>query len=163
MKFGECLVQWGYVKESQRDEALEIQCRHKRKKLGRILFELGYLDKKTLNLALTRFFDSRRPMNLNDCSSLEMAHKIREASKSSPKLRRLAKEYKALLYRDEIEDGANVEYLRGETIDDDLLASTEELTQKEAYCWTISREEFELLNSLDVPSQAGGRRAEGKN
>jgi hypothetical protein len=59
MKFGNFLIDKGYVENHVLAEVLKIQSKHKKEKIGRLLVELGYLEQNKLNLALTQFSDKR--------------------------------------------------------------------------------------------------------
>lgn len=138
MKFGDFLIQNEFVGQDAVNEALMVQKRLKRQKLGRLLVELGHLDKQSLNLALTRYFNSSL-----DESALEL-RAIIDKAKPTPEILKLAKRYKALATK---EDQYSIEFIRVDLIDDELLAQAEEATGKNASCFIISKDTFEYLNS----------------
>lgn len=136
MKFGEYLLQKRIITDTALDEALEVQIKFKKKKLGRLLVELGLIDRKTLNSIL---FDFLQP-KIDDVFQLQK--KIENLKKISTKLKKLAKEHKAIIV---YEDSDCVEYLKSEFFDDDLLERSEALINKQAWCWTIGQDEFNFL------------------
>ena len=138
MKFGDFLIQNEFVGQNAVNEALMIQKRLKRQKLGRLLVELGHLDKQSLNLALTRYFNTTR----NE-SALELKATVDKARATS-KILKLTKDHKALAIK---EDQHGIEFIRVGLIDDELLAQAEELTGKNASCFIVSKDTFEYLNS----------------
>ncbi|WP_158246748.1 GspE/PulE family protein [Halobacteriovorax sp. DA5] len=138
MKFGDFLIQNEFVGQNAVNEALMVQMRLKRQKLGRLLVELGHLDKPSLNLALTRYFNP----SLNE-SALEL-RAIMAKAKPTPEILKLAKRYKALATK---EDQYSIEFIRVDLIDDDLLAQAEEATGKNASCFIVSKDTFEYLSS----------------
>jgi len=136
MKFGEYLLDKNVISESNLSEALEVQKKLKKKKLGRLLVELGIIEKKTLN---TTLFDFLKP-KINDVFQLQ--NKMKNLSVISDGLKKLAKEHKAIIV---YEDADRIEYLKPEFFDDELLERSERLTNKQALCWTIGQDEFNFL------------------
>lgn len=137
MKFGQFLIQEKYVNREAVSDALMVQKRLKRQKLGRLLVELEYLKRDSLNLALTRYLNSKITKTALELQS------ILAKTYPSPTTMALAKRYKAIVFK---EDHKSVEFLKVDLVDDELLLETEGRTGKEAYCHIVSKETFEYLN-----------------
>lgn len=136
MKFGEFLVKENQVSQSDLNDTLEIQKKLKKKKIGRLLVDLGILDQGTLNRALTDYF---KPQIKN---VLELHQKIKGMTKISEELKALAHFHKSIVFN---ETDSLIEFVRLETIDDKLLELAQNLTEKKALCWVVDKEEFNFL------------------
>ena len=137
MKFGKFLIQEGLISIDALDDTLAVQKRLKKQKIGRLLIELGYLQKESLNLALTRYLNPK----LNK-TALELQSIVAKTYPSSTTMM-LAKRYKAIVFK---EDHKSVQYLRVDLVDDELLLETEGRTQKESCCHLVSKEIFDYLH-----------------
>ena len=56
MRFGYFLIKNKYITSKELQEALSLQKRYRRQKLGRLLVELEYLNQKGLNTGSYRLF-----------------------------------------------------------------------------------------------------------
>ena len=137
MKFGRYLITQNLISESDLKEVLEIQKKLKKKKLGRLLVELGTFDKQTLNSTLIDFFEAR----ITNLSKIQ--EKIRELPLLSEELRKLASNHKAIIIN---ESKSKIEYLKANFFDDELLEKSETLSNKKSFCWVIGTEEFNFLS-----------------
>ena len=136
MKFGTFLIKNDYIIKESLDDALSVQKIHKRMKLGRLLVELDYLTTEELNLALTRYL-----MPQYQKSSIELKNTI-ERNETSSKIKKIAKEYRAIPI---IENDQNIEFVRVDLIEDRLLLEIEKLTTKKVYCWTVSKDTYDFI------------------
>lgn len=136
MKFGEYLIQENKITKVELDDALEIQKKFKKKKMGRLLVDLGLLDHGTLNRVLTDYF---RPQIQN---VLELHQKIKGMTNLSDNLKALAHSHKSIVFN---ETENLIEFVRMEVIEDRLLEIAQTLTGKKTLCWVVNKEEFEFI------------------
>lgn len=136
MKFGTFLVQENKVSQTDLEDVLEIQKKFKKKRIGRLLVDLGFLTQETLNRSLTDFFKPEIP-NVH-----ELYKKIKLMPALSQELKSLTHSHKAIVLN---ESEAKIEFIRMEIIDDKLLELTQSLTGKEAVCFVVDKEKFNFL------------------
>jgi type II secretory ATPase GspE/PulE/Tfp pilus assembly ATPase PilB-like protein len=136
MNFGTFLVQENKVTQTELNDALEIQKKFKKKKIGRLLVDLGFLTQETLNRSLTEFFKPEIK-NIH-----EVYQKMKNGNHLSEGLKTLALSHKAIVL-DESE--SKIEFIRLEVMDDRLLELTQSLTGKEVLCFVVDKEEFNFL------------------
>lgn len=136
MKLGEFLVQENKVTQEDLNDALEIQKKFKKKKIGRLLVDLGLIDQGVLNRALTDFL---RPQIKN---ILELHQKIKSMPQVSDELKALAHSHKSIVFN---ETDSLIEFVRLEAIDDKLLELAHNLSRKKVQCWVVDKEEFTFL------------------
>ena len=148
MKLGEFLIQNRYIASKELEEALYLQKKYRKQKLGRLLVELENLSPKELNKALTDYF---KLINLSseNLKVLELKGQVERAN-PRPEMKHLAQKHKALVLR---EDSHKVEFLRVKEVDDSLLSKAEELTGKDAFCHIIPKETFDFLSPVQLPAQ----------
>ena len=137
MMFGEFLIKKNNITRSQVVEALELQ-KYTKKKLGRLMVQLGFLTEEKLNMSLCLYFNAH---------CLETAERLKEKiqageTRGTREIELLAREYSALFL------GANdnqVEFIA--TIWDDSLVEKAESLGKydKAFIWVVSEEVFEFL------------------
>ena len=139
MKFGEYLIEKNYLGFKEIDEALQVQAKYRRQKLGRILLELNYLDQNALNVALTRYLDNELPKNILKIQ-VELLKDIKSSQAQS-----IANKYGAIVFR---ENNFKIEYLVANLVDDELLANSEKITGKDASCWPLPQEIFNSLKGV---------------
>lgn len=138
MKFGEFLVEKGFVDKDQLNEALNIQTVQK-DKVGRILVQLDYLPKKELNKALVSFFYPYLKLEAKQISTA-IANIVGQKV-----IQDTLKEFKAILYK---ETESTIELLV-RNYDDFLIEKIELLTQKEVMLWILSEETYSFLASAN--------------
>lgn len=141
MKLGEFLIQNKKISLQELQEALQIQARLKKKKLGRLLVELGHLSQAHLNLMLCEYFKARKT------DVLAIQEMLREKQDFPDELKKFAQKHKALLIKP-TED--KIVFLKVNFFDDALLESAEKLIHNDCYCWVVSHEEFSFLGQKGV-------------
>lgn len=136
MKFGEFLIQGKKVSQENLEDALRIQNKFKKKRIGRLLVDLGLIDQITLNRTLT---DYLRPEveNIHD-----LHQKVKSISNLSQELKSLAHSHKAIV---SAETNSQIEFVRMELVDDKLLELAHDLTGKESKCFVVNKDEFNFL------------------
>lgn len=136
MKFGTFLVQENKVSQVDLEDALEIQKKFKKKKIGRLLVDLGFLTQETLNRSLTDFFKPEI-QNVH-----ELYQKIKLMPVLSQELKSLTHSHKAIVFQD---SETQIDFVRMEVIDDKLLEFAQMTTGKKALCWVVDKENFNFL------------------
>lgn len=136
MNFGTFLVQENKISQADLLDALEIQKKFKKKKIGRLLVDLGLMNQEILNRGLTDFFKSEIK-NVH-----ELHEKIKSMASVSQELKSLSHAHKAIVFQ-ESED--QIDFVRMEVIDDKLLELTQGMTGKKALCWVVDKESFNFL------------------
>ena len=88
MKLGEFLIQNRYIASKELEEALYLQKKYRKQKLGRLLVELESLSPKELNKALTDYF---KLINLSseNLKVLELKEQVERAN-PRPEMEHLA-------------------------------------------------------------------------
>lgn len=140
--FGKFLVEKGFIGQELVDEALKIQKKHKRQKLGRLLIDLEYLDQKNLDMALTSYLN---PQITKDISELRLAI---EKVNCADEINKLTRKYRSIVL---FEDNTKIELLRTNVVNDELISALEAITGKEVHCWVCSKDTFDFLRQ----SQSG--------
>lgn len=136
MKFGTFLVQENKISQADLEDALEIQKKFKKKKIGRLLVDLGLVAQETLNRSLTDYF---KPEIKN---VHELHQKIKLMPALSHELKSLAHSHKAIVFQD---SETQSDFVRMGVIDDKLLELAQIMTGKKALCWVVDKESFNFL------------------
>ncbi len=136
MKFGTYLVQESKISQDDLADALEIQKKFKKKKIGRLLVDLGLITQETLNRGLTNFF---KP----EIKNVYGLHQEMKLMSSLPQeLKSLAMSHKAIISQN---SKNQIDFVRMELIDDKLLELAQTMTGKKALCWVVDKEGFNFL------------------
>ena len=135
MRFGEFLIKSNQVSESEVLEALDLQKKHQRKKIGRILVELEEISQESLNLSLQRYFRD------NQSSSLLEARK-QSSTTGSPDGRLISERFGWIIW---FEDQGRIEFLSTK-FDDKDLEEAEKRIQKEITIRIVSKELFDSVS-----------------
>ena len=136
MKFGDYLIKRAHMPLIQIQEALSIQAMCGKKKLGRILVELGHLTQDELNGALQSYMDTDLPN-----SAVKTKEHMRNICPCRDVLE-LAAKYKILQIGESKE---NIE-LAALRFDDHLIERLENKVKKSVIVRVVSREIFDFLS-----------------
>lgn len=135
MKLGQFLIQEKKISQQELNEALEIQKKFK-KKLGRLLVELGFLNPLELNMHLVNYFHAKK----------ENIFLIKEMMKDIVSLpngiKKLAQKHKAIIISC---SNNKIIFVKADFFDDGLIEAIENMTGNRSLCWVITQEEFLFL------------------
>ncbi|MFK7824827.1 MAG: GspE/PulE family protein [Oligoflexales bacterium] len=133
MRFAEFVCSKGRLSETQIQTALEVQ-KFKKKKIGRLLVELGFLELKTLNALLIQFLKPESDLSFKELEGLKKKIAIHVQQ-------RFMENFNAILIK---EDKYQMIFVV-DTFSDKLIQSLERNTQKQITLYTVNRATFNLL------------------
>jgi len=136
MKFGNFLVEQTHITKVQVQEALAIQATYRKKKLGRILVELGHLSQDQLNNALQKYMKANHSFSVIKAKA-QMA-KIRPCKE----ILEITKKYKTVQIN-ETKDHIEFAALKFE---DQFIEQIENQTKKNISIRIVEQESFGLLS-----------------
>lgn len=139
--FGEFLIKKNMATHSQVTEGIKLQ-KYAKKKLGRLMVQLGYFSQERLNEALHLYF---RPKSLYMASKLKGEIPLIPLIPHEKSLEHIAKKYKALLINSSVRSD-RVEFI-STTLDDTFIEKAETLSQREAFVWIVTQEVFDFLKA----------------
>ena len=146
MRLGEYLVHEEKISPTEANDALEIQKKFK-KKLGRLLVELGFLDAQELNQVLVNFFNAKKE------DVFQIKEMITGNQKAPSFLNNIAQKHKAFIISF---TEKKIIFAKADFFDDSLIKKIEAQTGIQTLCWVVNQDEFRFLaqNEMTYNGQA---------
>lgn len=136
MKFGESLIRQGYVTKKQISNALLIQPKYKKIKIGRLLVELGSITQQDLDRSLTLFLGKKLTESLVEIKAKKKKQNL------STKMLKIENDYNIFIKE---EYNNSIEIVMCDIINDQLLKKIENLISKDISIFSVTKEKFKFL------------------